>query len=102
MSSIRIRSKRLKEKTQIRILIAHPMENGRNHDENGHLISAHYIQELTLKLNDNTIISADLGGSISKDPYFAFRLKNALPGDKITVTWVDNLRLSDSQDHFIH
>jgi len=102
MSSIKIRSKRLEGKTQIRTLIAHPMENGRNRDENtGKLIPAHYIQELTIKLNDKVIISADLGGSISKDPYFAFRLNNAQAGDKITVSWLDNQQISDSQDHFI-
>ncbi len=102
MSSIKIRSKHLEGKTQIRTLIAHPMENGRNRDEKtGKLIPAHYIQELTIKLNDKVIISADLGGSISKDPYFAFRLNNAQAGDKITVSWLDNQQISDSQDHFI-
>lgn len=78
------------------------MENGRNRDEStGKLIPAHYIQELTIKHNDKIIISANLGGSISKDPYFAFRLKNSESGDKITVSWVDNQRLSDTRDHFI-
>ncbi len=102
MSSIKIRSKRLDDKTQIRILIAHPMENGRNRDENtGKLIPAHYIQKLTIQHNDKVIVSANLGGSISKDPYFAFRLNNAQTGDKISVSWLDNQQFSDNQDHFI-
>lgn len=102
MSSIKIRSKRLNDKTQIRTLIAHPMENGRNRNETtGELIAAHYIQELIIKHNDHIIISANLGGSISKDPYFAFKLKDAKPGDKITVSWLDNQQLSDTLDHFI-
>ena len=102
MSSIKIRSKRLDGKTQIRTLIAHPMENGRNRDEStGKLIPAHYIQELIIKHNDNIVISANLGGSISKDPFFVFKLKNAQSGYKITISWLDNQQLSDTQDHFV-
>lgn len=101
MSSIKIRSKRLNGKTQIRTLIAHPMENGRNRDETGQLIPAHFIQEISLKLNSRLVLSGDLGGSIAKDPFFTFMLKNAKPGDKVTISWTDNQQLSDSRDHFI-
>jgi len=51
-SSIRIRSKRRQQKAQIRILIAHPMENGRNRDpDTDEFIPAHFIQELDISLN---------------------------------------------------
>ena len=102
MSSIKIRSKRLDGKIQIRTLIAHPMENGRNRDQSsGQFIPAHFIQEITVKHNDQVIISGDLGGGIAKDPYFAFILKDAQSGDKITISWLDNQGLSDAKDHFI-
>nr|WP_305910217.1 thiosulfate oxidation carrier complex protein SoxZ [Methylomarinum sp. Ch1-1]MDP4521063.1 thiosulfate oxidation carrier complex protein SoxZ [Methylomarinum sp. Ch1-1] len=101
MSSIKIRSKRLGDKTQIRTLIAHPMENGRSPDKNGQFIPAHFIREISVKQNDRVVLNGHLGGSISKDPYFAFMLKNARPGDKITISWSDNQGLSDSKDHFI-
>lgn len=101
-SSIKIRSKRLDGKVQVRTLIAHPMENGRNRDEDtNELIPAHFIQELSVELNDQLILSSNLGGSISKNPFFTFILKNAQPGDKVTVSWVDNQKLSDSKDHII-
>ncbi len=99
MSSIKIRTKRLDGKTQIRILIAHPMENGRNKDkQTGEVIPAHFIKELTVKHNDNFIISSDLGGSISKDPYFAFLLNGGAEGDKIQVSWEDNLGNTDTAE----
>jgi sulfur-oxidizing protein SoxZ len=89
-------------KTQVRMLIAHPMENGRNRDpKTNALIPAHYIQELTVKHNKNIIISGSTGANISKDPYFAFMLKGGEPGDKIVISWVDNLGNKDSQDHII-
>lgn len=102
MGSIKIRSKRLDGKTQIRTLIAHPMENGRNIDKNTHQpIPTHFIQELTVKHNGKIIVSCTMGASISKDPYFAFMLKGGEPGDKITISWVDNLGGKDAEQHII-
>jgi sulfur-oxidizing protein SoxZ len=101
-SSIKIRSKRLNGKIQVRTLIAHPMENGRNRDDDtGVIIPAHFIQEFTVKLNDQLILSSNLGGSISKNPFFTLMLKTAQPGDKVTISWVDNQQLSDTEDHII-
>lgn len=102
MASIKIRTKRLDGKTQIRVLISHPMENGRNRDkQTGELIPAHFIRELTIKHNDNYIVSGALGGSISKDPYFSFVLNGGAEQDKITVAWEDNLGNSESMDALI-
>ncbi len=101
-SSIRIRSKRRKQKAQIRILIAHPMENGRNRDpETGRFIPAHFIQQLSISLNDQPAVEANLSGSISKDPYFSFVLTPVKAGDKVSVSWVDNLGIRDQRDHVI-
>ncbi len=103
MSSIKIRSKRMDGNTQIRMLIAHPMEHGRNRDsKTDALIPAHFIQELTIEYNKNVIVSGNTGANISKDPYFAFVLKGGNPGDKITISWVDNLGNRDVQDHIIN
>ncbi|MDO9268475.1 MAG: thiosulfate oxidation carrier complex protein SoxZ [Methylobacter sp.] len=102
MSSIKIRTKRMDGKMQIRMLIAHPMEHGRNRDaKTNALIPAHFIQELTVKHNKNVIITGNTGANISKDPYFAFTLKGGNPGDKITISWVDNLGNEDTQDHIV-
>lgn len=100
-SSIKIRSKRIGEKIQLRMLIAHPMQNGLFKDELGEPIPAHFIQEITIKLNDDVIMSGQLGASISKDPFFVFILKKANSGDKVTVSWIDNLQLSDTRDHYL-
>ena len=102
MSSIKIRSKRIDGKIQLRTLIAHPMEHGRNRNkETNALIPAHFITRLTVTHNDQVIVTADLSASISKDPYFAFMLKNGQAGDKITVSWVDNLGNQDAETHVV-
>lgn len=101
-SSIKIRSQRLAQTTEIKVLLKHPMENGRNRDPlTGKLIPAHFIQELVLELNGKTVISAELGGSMAKDPFFSFRLQNVLAGDRLAVSWHDNQGFSDYAEHLI-
>ncbi|MCK5829570.1 MAG: thiosulfate oxidation carrier complex protein SoxZ [Methylococcales bacterium] len=101
MSSIKIRTKRLEKTTQIRSLITHPMDNGRKKDKQGKLIPSHHIQELTVKHNNLQIIKCQMGGSISKNPYFDFLLQGGNIGDEITISWVDNLGKTDSKTHII-
>jgi sulfur-oxidizing protein SoxZ len=102
VSSIKIRTKFIDGKIQLRMLIAHPMEHGRNRNkETNELIPAHFITRLTVAHNDKVIVSADLSASISKDPYFAFMLKSGKPGDMVTISWVDNLGKQDSETHVV-
>lgn len=102
MSSIKIRTLRTDDGLELKLLINHPMENGRNRDPlTGKLIGAHYIQELTVALNDQVIITVDMGGSISANPFFSFHLKTAAAGDRIGVRWQDNLGSGDSAEMVI-
>ena len=96
--SIKIRTKRMQGHTQVRTLIAHPMETGRNkNEETGELIPALYIQELTVRHKGKIVASIVLGPSISKNPYFAFQLKGGESGDEIIISWLDNKGNSDTE-----
>ncbi|MDO9141610.1 MAG: thiosulfate oxidation carrier complex protein SoxZ [Methylobacter sp.] len=102
MSSIKIRTKRTDGKMQLRMLIAHPMEHGRNRDSKTNaLIPAHFIQKLTVKHNNTVIMSGNIGANIAKDPYFSFLLKGGDVGDKISISWLDNLGNRDSQEYIV-
>lgn len=97
---IKIRSLRTADYTELKILLDHPMENGRNRDSiTGQLIPAHFIQQLDISLNGNPIIQAKLGGSMAKQPFFTFRLLQSEPSDKVKVQWHDNLGLTGSEEH---
>ena len=101
-SSIKIRSQRYDDFTEIKLLISHPMENGLNRDPlTGELIPAHFIQELIIELDGTHIITASLGGSMSKNPFFSFRLKNSHSGNRLGVRWKDNLDQSDGAEHIL-
>lgn len=75
---------------ELRMLLAHPMENGQRREADGSLVPAHFIQTLNIAVNGKPVIELKLGPGVSKNPLFAFRLAEVRPGDKVTVTWVDN------------
>jgi sulfur-oxidizing protein SoxZ len=76
--------------TEVRILMNHEMETGQRRDSAGAIVPAWFIQEVTARLNDKDVMSAQWGPSIAKNPYFAFKIKGGKAGDTVSVTWVDN------------
>lgn len=77
--------------TEVKLLMSHPMETGRRKNDAGEVVLAHFVQQVTAMLNDKIVLESQWGTGISKNPYLTFRLKNAQLGDKVTITWVDNL-----------
>ena len=88
---VKIRAKLKGDVASIKSLSPHPMETGVRKDAEGKLIPAHYIETVTCEHNGKTVIVADWGPSISKDPYFGFTITGAKAGDTIKVSWTDNL-----------
>jgi len=77
---------------EIKILMSHPMETGGRKDgKTGNLIPAHFINQVVATVNGKTVIEAQWGTAISKDPFFSFKTKNAKLGDKVIISAVDNL-----------
>ncbi|WP_445368908.1 thiosulfate oxidation carrier complex protein SoxZ [Methylomonas sp. BW4-1] len=97
-NSIKIRSQRRDGYTEVKLLITHPMENGRNRDANGELVPAHFIEQLLVKLNGKLILTTNMAGSISKNPFFTFRLI-ANSGDRFNAEWTDNRQNKDHAEH---
>lgn len=99
MSSIKIRTKPSEDGLLVRILMTHPMETGRRQDQDtGATIPAHYIEEATLELNGKALAKCQFGTAVSRDPYLSFRLRQAKPGDRLRVSWRDNLGRQDSEE----
>ena len=87
---MRIRAQVAGEKATVRVLMAHEMETGQRKDAAGKAIPAWYIQEVTAQLNGKTVMTAQWGPSVSKNPFLQFSIKGARAGDKVAVTWKDN------------
>ena len=87
---MRIRAQAAGDKATVRVLMSHEMETGQRKDAAGKVIPAWFIREVTAQLNGKTVMTAQWGPSVAKNPFLQFNVKGAKAGDKIAVTWVDN------------
>ncbi|HSH53541.1 MAG TPA: thiosulfate oxidation carrier complex protein SoxZ [Methylotenera sp.] len=83
---------------EVKVLMSHPMETGRRKADDGNVVPAHFVQLLTATLNGKPVLEAQWGTGVSKNPYLTFRLKGAKLGDKVAVTWHDNLGATATQE----
>jgi sulfur-oxidizing protein SoxZ len=88
---IKIRGKIKDGIAQIKALIPHPMETGARRGADEKLIPAHYIEQVVCTHNGTVALTAEWGPSVSKNPYFSFKIRGANPGDSVKIIWMDNL-----------
>ena len=88
---MRIRAQASGGNATVRVLMAHEMETGQRKDEKGKTLPTHYIQTFTVTHNGQALIDGQLNTSVSKNPLFAFKARNIKPGDKLSVSWKDNM-----------
>lgn len=88
--ALKIRATLAAGETTVRVLVPHVMESGNRKDPAGKPIPAHHITDLLVTHNGRTVLQADLGPSVSKDPLLAFRFQGGQAGDRIRVVWNDN------------
>ena len=99
MASIKMRAKAESGVTTIKALISHPMETGTRKDKKtGEKIPAHFIQEVVCTHKGNTVMTANWGPAISKNPYLSFRFTGGVAGDSVTLSWADNKGGKDSSE----
>ena len=87
---MKIRASLVGDSTEVKVLMSHEMETGQRKDAKGQVIPAWFIQNVTVTWNDKTVLSAQWGTAVSKNPFLAFKFKGGAKGDKVTITWVDN------------
>ena len=87
---MRIRAQVSGDKATVRVLMAHEMETGQRKDASGKTIPAWHIQDVVAQHNGKTVMTAQWGPAVSKNPFLQFNIKGAKAGDKVAVTWVDN------------
>lgn len=96
--TIKLKAKAADGAVEVKALIEHPMETGQRKDKKtGELVPAHYITEVVVTAADKTVMTANWGPSVSKNPYLAFNYTGKA-GDKIKLSWKDNKGESDSAE----
>lgn len=88
---MKIRASMQGDVADVKVLFNHVMETGQRKDaKTGQLVPALYIQEVTATINGATVMTANWGTGISKNPLIGFKVKGAKAGDKVAISWVDN------------
>ena len=89
--TIKIRVKEKDGAIWLRALIKHPMETGLRKDkETGMAIPPHYISDVLVESNGETVFSADWSTSISKNPFLSIKFYGS-NGDTVRLSWKDNM-----------
>lgn len=78
--------------TDVKVLMNHVMETGLRKDpKTDKFIPAHFIDRVVATLNGKTVLDAQCGIAVAKNPFINFRIKGAKTGDKIAISASDNL-----------
>lgn len=87
---MRIRAQVAGGNATVRVLMAHEMETGLRKDAAGKTIPAWHISEVTATHNGKTVMTAEWGTGVAKNPFMQFSIKGAKAGDKVGIMWKDN------------
>jgi sulfur-oxidizing protein SoxZ len=87
---MRIRAAAKDGTVNVKVLMAHEMETGQRKDAAGALVPAHFIRSVTATHQGRTVLSAQWGPAVAKNPFLEFSFKGGQKGDMIVVSWEDN------------
>lgn len=90
----RIRAAMLGESAMVRMRMAHEMESGQRKNAAGKLVPAWHIDQVAVRLNGQSVLKADWGPGVARNPYLQLTLKKVRVGDRLSVSWRDNLGAS--------
>lgn len=88
MGKIKLKPKSRRGVIGIKALIKHPMETGLR-KKKGKLVPANHITHMVVLHNGTVVVDADVGSTISKNPYFKFSV-SGVKGDTIELRYTDN------------
>lgn len=86
----RIRAQAGADRTVVRMLMRHDMESGQRKDASGKTLPPWHIQDVTVSVGGKTVLTAEWGPSVAKDPFLQFSMRGAKSGEKVAVSWKDN------------
>lgn len=87
---MRIRAQATSGNATVKVLMSHEMETGQRKDAAGKVIPAWHITEVSALHNGKSVLTAEWGTGVAKNPFLQFVVKGGKAGDKISVTWKDN------------
>ncbi|MBL1319549.1 MAG: quinoprotein dehydrogenase-associated SoxYZ-like carrier [Methylophaga sp.] len=78
---LRTRKSAIFKTTTVQVIISHPNSSGMQFDsQSRHFIPAHYVTNIDISFNDEMLINAELGITISEDPSIRFNFIPEMAG----------------------
>ena len=87
---MKIRANVVGDSTEVKVLMNHEMETGQRKDAQGKTIPAWFIQNVTATYGNRTVLAAQWGPAVSKNPFLSFKFKGGAKGEKVLITWTDS------------
>jgi sulfur-oxidizing protein SoxZ len=87
---MKIRANVVGDATEVKVLMSHEMETGQRKDAQGNVVPAWFIQNFTATCNGKTVLSAQWGPAVAKNPFVSFKFKGGAKGEKVVIAWTDN------------
>ena len=87
---MKIRANQVGDSTEVKVLMNHEMETGQRKDAQGKTVPAWFIQNVSATWNGKTVLAAQWGPAVSKNPFLAFKFKGGAKGEKVQITWTDS------------
>ena len=87
---MRIRAVAREGMVNVKVLMSHEMESGQRKDASGKLVPPHFIQNVSATHQGKTVLRAQWGPAVSKNPFLEFNFKGGKKGDRIVIVWEDN------------
>ncbi len=86
---MKIRANLVGDSIEVKVLMSHEMETGQRKDAQGQTIPAWFIQNVTATYGGKTVLSAQWGPAVSKNPFLSFKFRGGAKGEKVVITWTD-------------
>ncbi len=95
---MRIRATAFGDWIDVKVIIPHPMESGERKDSSGRIIPAHFIHSVLAEHEGRMVLTAQCSASVARNPFLHFRFKGGKPGERVRITWIDNLGAKRSDE----
>jgi len=87
--NLTVNAKLVEKITEIRIATQQISEDGQRLDpKTNRTVPPQFLQQLVVKNEEKVLASANLGGGLSHNPGFVFKVKGLKAGAPISVEWV--------------
>jgi sulfur-oxidizing protein SoxZ len=75
---------------QVTVQFGIDTEPGQRLDRAGRTVKPYFIEEVVVRHNERTVLTAYLGPAMARKPELSFRLENTRPGEVISLSGRDN------------